>query len=128
MIQHYIGNAEIFPILSRWQYFNHAGVSPWPAMAVRAVSDFAQAFGLDCFQSKNWFEEIESLRPMLAKLINAEADEVAFMRNTGDAISVVSSGLHWEKGDRIVTANIEYPSNVYPWMMAVSSESLKKRI
>lgn len=116
MIQQYIGNAEVFPILSRWQYFNHAGVSPWPSMTVKAVSDFVQTFGVDCFQSKNWFEELEALRGLLAKLIHAEPDEIALMRNTADAICVVSSGLHWEKGDRIVSADIEYPSNLYPWM------------
>lgn len=115
MIQQYIGNAEVFPILTRWQYFNHAGVSPWPTRTIKAVTEFAEAFGLDCFQSKNWFDEIETLRPLLAKLIHAEMDEIAFMRNTGDAISVVSSGLHWQKGDRIISASAEYPSNVYPW-------------
>lgn len=116
MIQHYIGNAEIFPILTRWQYFNHAGVSPWPAKTVAAVNDFTQRFSFDCFQSKNWFEELEALRGLLAKLIHAEPDEVALMRNTADAICAVSSGLQWERGDRIVSADIEYPTNQYPWM------------
>lgn len=116
MIQHYIGNADVFPILTRWAYFNHAGVSPWPMATVRAVAEFASGFGIDPYLTRNWFDEAETLRPLLGKLINADIDEIAFMRNTGDAISAVSSGLRWEKGDRIVSANIEYPSNVYPWM------------
>lgn len=116
MIQQYIGNADVFPILTRWQYFNHAGVSPWPSATVQAVESFAREFGVDCFQSKNWFREVEALRPMLGSLINAEPDEIALMRNTADAICAVSSGLRWERGDRIVSADIEYPSNIYPWM------------
>ncbi len=116
MIQQYIGNADLFPILTRWDYFNHAGVSPWPAMTLKAVNDFSAEFGLDCFQRKNWFHELEPLRGMLAKLVNAEPDEIAFMRNTADGICAVSSGLRWEKGDRIVSADCEYPTNIYPWM------------
>jgi hypothetical protein len=43
MIQQYIGNADAFPILSRWQYFNHAGASPWPMQTIQAVNDFTKA-------------------------------------------------------------------------------------
>ena len=46
MIQHYIGNADVFPILTRWQYFNHAGASPWPMQTIQAVTDFAQSHAL----------------------------------------------------------------------------------
>lgn len=115
MIQHYIGNAEVFPILTRWQYFNHAGVSPWPVQSIAAVTTFAQEFGIDCFQSKNWIDALEPVRGLLARLLNAAEDEIAVMRNTADAICAISSGLRWEKGDRIVCNAAEYPTNVYPW-------------
>jgi selenocysteine lyase/cysteine desulfurase len=115
MIQPYIGNVDAFPILSRWQYFNHAGASPWPKRTIQAVADFAQGWGDDCYMSKNWFDALEPVRGSLAKLINAHEDEIAIMRNTGDAICAISSGLHWQKGDRIVSCAAEYPTNVYPW-------------
>jgi selenocysteine lyase/cysteine desulfurase len=41
---------------------------------------------------------------------------VALSRNTTDGINWVANGLPWEKGDRIVTINNEYPANMYPWM------------
>lgn len=115
MIQQYIGNADVFPILARCQYFNHAGASPWPLQTIQAVNDFSQGWGVDCYMSKNWFDALEPVRGLLAKLINAEEDEIAVMRNTADAICAVSSGLHWQKGDRIVSCAAEYPTNVYPW-------------
>src|SRR6185369_11782894 len=38
------------------------------------------------------------------------------MRNTSEAISTVANGLAWRAGDNIVTNNVEFPANVYPWM------------
>lgn len=117
MIDQYIGNADIFPILKRWEYFNHAGASPWPVQTTRAVAAFAEAMSQNAFLGHDWFGEMESLRGLLAQLINAESkDEVALVRNTSDGISTIASGLEWKAGDRIVSAAVEYPSNVYPWM------------
>jgi cysteine desulfurase / selenocysteine lyase len=116
LLEQCIGNADLFPILERWQYFNHAGVSPWPKMTIDAVRRFAESFGVDAFMTDPWGSEHEATRNALARLINARPDEVAVIRNTGDAISMVSSGLHWQAGDRIVLPRVEYPSNVYPWM------------
>ena len=36
-LDQWIGNADVFPILERADYFNHSGVSPWPIDTVRAV-------------------------------------------------------------------------------------------
>jgi cysteine desulfurase / selenocysteine lyase len=113
-----IGNADEFPILKSWDYFNHAGVSPWPVRTIRAVTRFAETFGVDCFQSQNPDETLGRLRSRLARFINAFDDEVALVRNTGDAISQIAGGLHWQRGDVIIAPACEYPSNLYPWMDA----------
>jgi cysteine desulfurase / selenocysteine lyase len=113
-----VGNAEEFPILNDWHYFNHAGVSPWPMRTIRAVRAFAESFGVDCFQSHNPDETVAELRALLARLLNAEFDEIAIVRNTGDGLSQIALGLHWNAGDVIVVPQCEYPSNLYPWMEA----------
>jgi selenocysteine lyase/cysteine desulfurase len=38
------------------------------------------------------------------------------MRNTSDAISTIANGLPWQPGDNVVSCNIEFPANIYPWM------------
>ena len=43
-------------------------------------------------------------------------EQVAFVRNTSDALSTVANGLSWRKGDNIVTFSREFPSNIYPWL------------
>ena len=119
MIDRYIGNADVFPILKNWAYFNHAGASPWPIQTTRAVQQFAEQFAGNAFLGRDWFGELEVLRGHLATLIGARGpDEVAIVRNTSDGICAIASGLDWKRGDRIVSPAVEYPSNVYPWMDA----------
>lgn len=118
MLSRYLGNADAFPILKDWAYFNHAGVSPWAPETRKTVDEFNAEFSRVCFQQTNWFERLESIREELGSFINAQKYEIAFTRNTADAIATVAAGIDWKQGDRVVVASCEYPSNVYPWMDA----------
>jgi selenocysteine lyase/cysteine desulfurase len=124
-ITDFIGKAELFPILRNWAFFNHAGVSPLPKVAAAAMQAYlaqAQSAG---YLSAGWYPEIEKLRQDSAALINAHRDEIAFVKNTSEGISIVASGIDWQYGDRIVTTNIEYPANIYPWMEVARARGAK---
>jgi selenocysteine lyase/cysteine desulfurase len=41
---------------------------------------------------------------------------VAFVKNTSEALSFVAEGLEWRAGDVVLSADREFPSNVYPWL------------
>ncbi len=117
-ISDYIGNADQFPVLRKWTYFNHAGVSPLPkavADAARRVTTEAEA---GAYLETTWYAELGNVRETSAKLMNADPSEIALVKNTSEGISIVSQGVDWKPGDRIVTAAVEYPANVYPWMEA----------
>jgi cysteine desulfurase/selenocysteine lyase len=115
-IEHYIGNAELFPILRKWDFFNHAAVSPLPAAAAQALRTFADQAESDTYLVGTWYRDIERLRLLSARLLNCHRDEIAFVKNTGEGLSIVASGIDWKPGDRIVTTGVEYPANIYPWM------------
>ena len=55
------------------------------------------------------------MRGAFARLIGAGAEEIAFVRNTSEGISLVANGWDWCDGDNVVLVEDEYPSNVYPW-------------
>lgn len=115
-IEHYIGNAELFPILRKWDFFNHAAVCPLPRPAADALRAFAGQAESDTYLVGTWYRDIERLRILSARLLNCHRDEIAFVKNTGEGLSIVASGIDWKPGDRIVTTAVEYPANVYPWM------------
>jgi len=56
-----------------------------------------------------WKPEIKSEMARLASMIGAGAGELAFVRNTTEAINIILWGLQLERNDEIVNANWDYP-------------------
>jgi cysteine desulfurase/selenocysteine lyase len=49
-------------------------------------------------------------------MMNAQPDQIAFTASTGDGMMMIAQGLPWQEGDSIITAEGEFPSNIYPWL------------
>ncbi len=98
-------------------YLNHAGVSPWPLRTVKAVRKFAdENMLLGSLRYPEWLETETGLRKQAQKLINAPSPlDIALLKNTSEALSVVAYGLEWKNGDNIVSCNLEFPSNRIVW-------------
>ena len=107
----------LFPITERAIYFNHAAVSPPPITTIRAVeAQLKDVHENGSINFRDWLAVKEQARTLLANLLGARPEQVAFMRNTSDALSTVANGLSWRAGDNIVTFSREFPSNIYPWL------------
>lgn len=98
-------------------YLNHAAVAPWPRRTVDAVRDFAAENGH--YGSRNyadWVHTESLLREQLRQLLHARStEEIALLKNTSEALSVVAWGLPWIAGDNVVVSNQEFPSNRVVW-------------
>ncbi|HWF88563.1 MAG TPA: aminotransferase class V-fold PLP-dependent enzyme, partial [Pyrinomonadaceae bacterium] len=98
-------------------YFNHAAISPPPVETIRAIEDHLKDVHENGSTNyRDWLAVKEQARKLLADLLGARPEQVAFMRNTSDALSTVANGLDWRAGDNIVTFSREFPSNIYPWL------------
>ncbi len=104
-------------------YLNHAAVSPWPLCATDAVIRFAQEnayTGAEHYPA--WIKKETQLRKQLQTLINAPSSaDIALLKNTSEALSIVAHGLLWQAGDNVVISDEEFPSNRIVW------ESLKSQ-
>jgi selenocysteine lyase/cysteine desulfurase len=98
-------------------YFNHAAISPPPIETIRAIeAHLRDVHENGSVNFRDWLAVKEQARQLLANLLGARSEQVAFMRNTSDALSTVANGLDWRPGDNIVTFSREFPSNIYPWL------------
>lgn len=105
-----------FPITERLVHLNHAGVSPVSRRVATAVNAFiTDATGVDAAIQRRWSERCEQVRATFARLVGAQADEIAFVKNTSEGLSLVAAGMDWRHGDNVIAVDGEYPSNVYPW-------------
>jgi len=108
---------EEFPVTKKYVYLNHAAVSPLSNRTFRAMRDFLEdATQNGAVNSFRWYETIRSCRKNVANLLNADKTEIAFMKNTTQGILIAANGIDWKAGDNVVTANAEFPANVYPWL------------
>jgi selenocysteine lyase/cysteine desulfurase len=108
---------SLFPITQRAIYLNHAAVSPPPVTTIKAVeSQLRDVHENGSLNYQSWIAVKENARKLLATLLGARPTQVAFMRNTSDALSTIANGLAWKTGDNIVTFSREFPSNIYPWL------------
>ena len=107
-----------FPHIKSGQiYLNHASTSPLSTPVVNAMTKFLQARSDGTLVSYDDDVRIETdCRVAVQRLIHAESRErIALIGNTSDAINIVASGLPWQRGDRIILNDMEFPANVYPY-------------
>ncbi len=106
-----------FPIVNAGIYLDHAGVAPIPVRVIREVDSFlGEAAGKAVMSYESWMERVEEVRALSARLVRAEKDEIAFIKNTSHGISIITGGLDWKEGDNVLIFEKEFPSNIYPWL------------
>jgi selenocysteine lyase/cysteine desulfurase len=98
-------------------HLNHAAVGPWPKRTAEAVRRFGEENATHGSQNYGrWLETEQSLREQLQRLINARSSaEIALLKNTSEALSVIAYGIDWRPGDEVVISNQEFPSNRIVW-------------
>lgn len=111
-----------FPLDQSICYLNHAAVAPWPLSTVEAIEAFARdnlQFGAKNYL--HWIETEQALRNSCANLLNVASADIAFVKNTSEALSFIAYGIDWNPGDNVVLLDCEFPSNKIVW------ESLQAR-
>lgn len=108
---------EQFPQDAAICYLNHAAVAPWPKRAADAVTRFARE---NAYQGARdyprWMQLEHKLRGQFQALLNAPSKtDIALVKNTSEAISLVAMGLDWAAGDEVLLSDQEFPSNRIPW-------------
>ncbi len=81
--------------------------------AEAAARHFARRDELACSDLFSWFDDADRLRGSLARLIHAEASDIAFIPNVATALGLLTKGLDLRPGDRIVTLENEFPDSIY---------------
>ncbi len=98
-------------------HLNHAAVGPWPRCTADAVARFAEANARQgSLDYPLWLATEQRLRERLTRLIGADApDDIALVKNTSEALSMIAYGLLWQADDNIVGIAQEFPSNRIVW-------------
>ncbi|MFC2036822.1 aminotransferase class V-fold PLP-dependent enzyme [Chloroflexota bacterium] len=107
---------KLFPVTRQYAYLNHASVGALPQPVTEAIHRYVIDRSLA--GSEALLEEeanIEGIRRLTARFIGAHRDEIAFTSSVSHGLNIVAAGLDWRPGDNLISAETEFPANVYPW-------------
>jgi cysteine desulfurase/selenocysteine lyase len=107
---------ELFPVTKNYNFQNHAAVAPLCKPAADGMRLYVDQLLNDAGIRAGCYKHAEQVRRSAARLINATPEEVTFIKNTTEGLGWVANGLSWNTGDNVVTTNVEFPANIYPWM------------
>lgn len=117
-----------FPVTRHNIYFNHASSGPLPSPVARSIHEYVDDYrDFGGIHKARWEEYERGAHRRLAALIHARPDQIAFTASTGDSLTHIAQGLHWQEGDTILSAEGEFPTNIYPWLN-LQSQGVKLHI
>jgi cysteine desulfurase/selenocysteine lyase len=117
-----------FPVTEKYAYFDHAAVGPLPRKTVESVCRVTEEKCEGDLHWGSWEETAEVVRQSIADLIGASVEEIALTHSTSEGIAIVANGLTYEKGSNIVTCDMEFMSNLYPWQALVKHKDLQLKV
>ncbi|MGI9626446.1 MAG: aminotransferase class V-fold PLP-dependent enzyme [Longimicrobiales bacterium] len=112
-----VGEARAeFPAAEEGVYANVSVNALVPDRTIQAVqAHIAQRASGDLVKAEQ-LEAVEQCRAQFARLVGAEADEIALIKNVSEGINLVAGAMDWRSGDNVVLCQeLEHPSNVFPW-------------
>ncbi len=113
-------------------YLDSAATSQKPKKVIDAIVEFYKNYNANIHRSIHTLGEeatlaYENAREAVAEFINAEPEEIIFVRNTTEGLNVAAFGLRniIKKGDVILTTEMEHHSNLIPWQQVCKLRKAK---
>jgi cysteine desulfurase / selenocysteine lyase len=62
------------------------------------------------------FAAEEDALELAARLLGTDPGNVGFAASASDALALLVASIDWKTGDQVVTTDLEFPSNILPWL------------
>ncbi len=108
-----------FPLSKEFTYLNHASISPLPQRAEKAAHEAITHLANNAFAF--WGEQVVPIFNQFLeegrRYLNAsETNEICPITSTSAGLNAVANAIQWREGDQVILCDVEFPSNVYPWL------------
>lgn len=103
-----------FPALRTWTYLNTATLGLIPTRVRNAVNaHFARRDALACTDFLDWWDDMDRVRALAARLVKCAPDDIAFIPNASTGLALAASAIEWRDGDEVLTIEDEFPNQFY---------------
>jgi selenocysteine lyase/cysteine desulfurase len=121
---------HLFHLDPQVHYLNCAYMSPLLQSVEEAgIRAMLQKRSPNRIAPQDFFTDPERLRGLFARLVNARSgEEVALIPSVSYGMAVIAKNLNAARGQKIVVAEDQFPSNVYPWLTLAKEKGLEVQI
>lgn len=113
---------QLFPVADKVKgivYLNSASTGPLSRPVKQALYDY---YEMTQYLEKSVidhdaFASLDKIRKLGASFIGAKPNEIGFGFSTTFGLNVAAFGLPLKSGDEVLLSDIEFPANVYPWLV-----------
>lgn len=106
----------LFDIPDDIAYFNCASIGPLLRAArpatERALAGRSQPWRIS---QREWFTDAETRRVLFARLLGADAEDIALVPAASYGLAVAAANLHSRPGQSVLLIAEDFPSSVYAW-------------
>lgn len=108
---------KLFPILDNVIQLSSCSQSALSLPVKQAIDEYLDVWVRRGADWGYWMDQVALARAEFARMIHADADDVAVLGSVSDAASTIASAIRFE-GDRrdIVTTTLDFPSLCHVWL------------
>jgi L-cysteine/cystine lyase len=112
-----------FPVTAQMAYLNTGSAGPLArrtaeAMAAALERQLQDGRGIGQAFIEELLPRLEDLRAGFARLLGAEAGEIALTHHATEGMNIAVWGYDWQPGDEVVTTNVEHEAGLLPALVA----------
>ncbi|MDB5086447.1 MAG: aminotransferase class V-fold PLP-dependent enzyme [Mucilaginibacter sp.] len=111
-------------------HFNNAGASLPPDVVVETVINYLNEEAI-CggYETEyKYKDQLENTYTQIARLINADKDEIAIAENASMAWHLAFNGIDFKKGDVVITSEMEYVTNLIGFLNAQKTHGIEFKV
>ncbi len=118
MTQYYDVQAvrALFPAVEKMTYLDSGFQTPMS----KPVKDALETFIKEGYETAGpkavWVDRMEQTRTKIAALLNADREEIAFTKNTSEAMNIAANALPLKAGDNVLMIHGDHPNNAYAFL------------
>lgn len=101
-----------FPVTKRLVYLDIANKTTPPRRVAAAAQAFFERAWSDGGAESYSMQGVEAVRARVARLLGAQAGEIAFVKNTSEGLNIAGHALGVHAGDNVVISSLEHPNLV----------------
>jgi cysteine desulfurase/selenocysteine lyase len=111
-------------------HFNNAGSSLPPDQVVDAVISYLneEAIHGGYETEAKYSSQLEHVYTLVARLLNARADEIAIVENASTAWHIAFNGIDFQKDDEVITSEMEYTTNMIGFLNLKKSHGIQIKV